>query len=527
MSFINLLLYQHFLMFSFCYFFVFFADINDKENLKPKATPKSRGLQCSYFNCTNRAYTKDGQRTACHFFKVPLQNPMRTTWANRMGKKEGKDGFMVTNNTKVCDSHFSSEDILKAPGGKRWRLKDGAIPFKASHTPAVSLKRKPPSLRSAPIISIKKAKVETRTYCQPKSLQSSALAVVHELYKDLVHENKKTKCDMRRIQDELDTVREELDTTKAEVRERTFGMDVIKDNDELCQYYTGFQNYERLKTCFTFLSVGEHGENVRMRGSTEKKVSGRPRCLNAEDQFLLLLIKLRTGFSNIHLGWLFNCDGSTITRLTISWLNYVYLKFCTLPIWPSREDINASMPQDFKEKFPNTRVIIDCTEIAVESPESLHTRAVYYSDYKHHNTYKALIGITPAGGLSFVSELFPGSISDREIVSRCGILNPMFWDKGDEIMADKGFTIRDLLDEMGVKLNIPIFLEDRPQFSAEQVIINQRISSLRIHVERFISGIKNFHIFDRPLPLSMHGSANQIFTMCSFLVMFQNPIISA
>ena len=49
----------------------------------------------------------------------------------------------------------------------------------------------------------------------------------------------------------------------------------------------------------------------------------------------------------------------------------------------------------------------------------------------------------------------------------------MFWDKGDEIMADKGFTIRDLLDEMGVKLNIPIFLEDRPQFSAEQVSLTK------------------------------------------------------
>ena len=40
----------------------------------------------------------------------------------------------------------------------------------------------------------------------------------------------------------------------------------------------------------------------------------------------------------------------------------------------------------------------------------------------------------------------------------------MFWDKGDEIMADKGFTIRDLLDHMGVKLNIPIFLEDKSNF---------------------------------------------------------------
>ena len=84
------------------------------------------------------------------------------------------------------------------------------------------------------------------------------------------------------------------------------------------------------------------------------------------------------------------------------------------------------MPKLFK-RFPKTRVILDCTEIEVEAPESLHMRAMFYSDYKHHNTYKALIGITPAGGLSFISELFPGSVSDREIVSRCCILNPLFW----------------------------------------------------------------------------------------------------
>ena len=270
-----------------------------------------------------------------------------------MGKKEGKDGLVVNNNTKVCDKHFSSEDILKALGGKRWRLTDGAIPSKATpkatQTLAIPVKRRSPIPRSVSL-SMKKPKpahlvetVKTRIY-QPKSLLSSALAAVYEQYKALVRENRRIKCDVRRVQ-------EDLDTTKAKVQAITFGMDVIKENNELCQHYTGFQNYEMLKTCFTFLPVGEHGENVRMRDSTEKKVSGRPRCLNAEDQFLLLLVKLRTGFSNIHLGWLFNCDRSTITRLTIGWLNYVYLKFGTLPIWPSREDINASMPEDFKRNF--------------------------------------------------------------------------------------------------------------------------------------------------------------------------------
>ena len=76
-----------------------------------------------------------------------------------------------------------------------------------------------------------------------------------------------------------------------------------------------------------------------------------------------------------------------------------------LPIWPSRQQVDESMPEMFKEKYPATRVIIDCTEIRVEAPESLHMRSVYYSDYKHHNTYKALIGVTPSGGLCFVSEL--------------------------------------------------------------------------------------------------------------------------
>ena len=111
------------------------------------------------------------------------------------------------------------------------------------------------------------------------------------------------------------------------------------------------------------------------------------------------------------------------------------------------------MPESFKQSFPKTRAIIDCTEVFVEAPESLHLRSSLYSDYKHHNTYKALVAITPACSLSFVS--------DKEIVCRSGILNSKFWDKDDEVMADKGFAIRDLLDPLRVKLNIPFFFFSR------------------------------------------------------------------
>jgi hypothetical protein len=155
------------------------------------------------------------------------------------------------------------------------QLKDGAIPLKAGQAPVVlNMKRKPPTMRNEPQITTKKPKVSSTSDVgsiryQPKSLLSRALAVVDKVYKAMVHENKETKCQLRLVQ-------RELDTTKANMQEKTFGMGVIKQNNELCQHYTGFPDYERLKTCFTFLSVGDNGENVRMRGSTEKKGSGRP-----------------------------------------------------------------------------------------------------------------------------------------------------------------------------------------------------------------------------------------------------------
>ena len=47
-------------------------------------------------------------------------------------------------------------------------------------------------------------------------------------------------------------------------------------------------------------------------------------------------------------------------------------------------------------------------------------------------------------------------MSDREIVERSGILDLPF-NEGDPVMADKGFTISDILP-LGVSLNIPPFL---------------------------------------------------------------------
>ena len=75
-----------------------------------------------------------------------------------------------------------------------------------------------------------------------------------------------------------------------------------------------------------------------------------------------------------------------------------------------------------------------------------------YSNYKSTNTFKALVGISSAEHVMFISSLYTGSISNMELVkwSLCILQS------GYEVMAE-GFTIEDVLTPLGVGLNIPSF----------------------------------------------------------------------
>ena len=131
-----------------------------------------------------------------------------------------------------------------------------------------------------------------------------------------------------------------------------------------------------------------------------------------------------------------------------------------------------------------------------------------------------MVACSPAGTISFVSKAAGGSMSDKELVKRSGLVD--LFSPGDTLLADRGFNIQELLLHKGVKLVIPPFLKGKKQFSEAEDQRTKQVANARIHVERVIGRMKDFNITKAELPLDMF---DHIVTVTAALVNLQPPIV--
>lgn len=114
-------------------------------------------------------------------------------------------------------------------------------------------------------------------------------------------------------------------------------------------------------------------------------------------------------------------------------------------------------------------------------------------------------------------------MSDVEITKLCGLVDLL--EMGDSIMADKGFVLNKVLEGTGITVNTPPFLMSHGQFTKQEVEETQTIAKLRIHIERHIRRVKEYHLFDKIIPLSMVGTINQLWTVANMLTLFRGPLV--
>ena len=247
---------------------------------------------------------------------------------------------------------------------------------------------------------------------------------------------------------------------------------------------------------------------------------------------MMVLMKLRLNLANQDLAYRFNIHQSTVSRKFRLLIDAMFVRLRLLIKWPERDIVGDTMPMIFRNNFKKCICIIDCFEIFCERPTGLKARAQTYSQYKHHNTVKFLIAITPQGSISFISKGWGGRVSDLHITENCGLLQNLL--PGDLVLADRGFNIQESVSFYCAEVKIPAFTRGKPQLSQMELDTTREVAHVRIHVERVIGLLKQKYAFLRgelPIDVIMCDSSSEysmidkIVTVCCALCNVCEPII--
>lgn len=276
-------------------------------------------------------------------------------------------------------------------------------------------------------------------------------------------------------------------------------VDFFKGDNKKTRFYTGFNTWNLLNNFYTLVK------------------DYLPNHFNAKlSQFQILvmtLMKLRLNFNFTDLGYRFQVDRTTISKNFDRCIFILFKLFYNSKIirWPERANIILNTPSYFRSTFKEKIIIIiDCFEIVVERAGNLRALAQSYSRYKHRNTLKYLIGITTTGVIVFISDAFGGRASDKFITLKSELLDHLL--EGDIVLADKGFLIESEVEEKGASLKMPAFVRNGAQLHPTAVEDSRHTSSIRIHVERVISTLRQkFNVCSDIAPMAAVSKQKDLF----------------
>jgi len=293
-----------------------------------------------------------------------------------------------------------------------------------------------------------------------------------------------------------------------------FDIDKFIFDDEAIHYYTGLENNS--KVMFVLSTLGHAVYNLSY-------YAHKCENLSVPNQFFLVLIKLRVHVPNFQLSRMFGISKNSVSNIFITWINFMACQWREIDIMPSREMTTFHMPDDYVKKFPRTRVIIDGMECPIMKPKNPHAQQATFSSYKNCNTLKVVVGSSPGGVINLVSPAYGGSISDRQLTERIQLGKAC--DPGDQIMADKGFNIQDIVGLNDVHVNMPTFLKKGNQFQPKVLARDRQIASKRVHIERHIGLAKTYKILSQPMNMNEACLGSEIIFICCMLCNFRSSII--
>ena len=508
---------------------------------------------CSWGNCTTdsrypkrwpdslKKLEESGKKVFIPFVKPSQDLEKCRRWVVACSRKFFTEKN-ISRNTYICALHWPGES------GPTEEFPD---PLKANLTPEqasrASVKRKAPAERVRPVTKAAKKTVVADEQIETDGLDAFQSDDEVKLKKRRVYES--PVSGKKVVDQETQTVyskyvlsakvetmilKNEMSTSqdcKPKIVS-SLSYDYISQDCDLMTHFVGLTT-KQFEVLYGFLNDICPLEkinywNFRESADSEKSTRGPESEFSCREKLFITLVRLRRGFTLKTLALLLSSPDRKIeqTQVRKIFTTYIQLMFKVFRdmetmMFPNRAHLRRFIPRVFKA-IKNIRCIVDCTEFRVECSRNFARQGNTFSAYKHTNTFKCLIAVTPNGGACFVSDLYEGDIDDIAIFKESGILKHL--EPGDLVMADRGFTVRELLNPRQVQLMIPAFLKGRKCLTAAEQLETRRIAKARIHVERFNERLKQFRLVSRKLPLSLAPLATQLVVVAACLVNFQGTL---
>ena len=138
----------------------------------------------------------------------------------------------------------------------------------------------------------------------------------------------------------------------------------------------------------------------------------------------------------------------------------------------------------------------------IERPKSLSAQAATWSDYKHHNTFKFLVGIRPTGFYFVSFFFFYGGRTRGKFITKDSRFYYLL-ERDDEVIADSICQIQENLPLHFFRLVVPPGARVKSQMTKSEVKKAKEVPNLQIHVERGINRIKIFRVLKVTIPVTM------------------------
>ncbi|XP_020912312.1 uncharacterized protein LOC110250056 [Exaiptasia diaphana] len=479
---------------------------------------------------------KNGQKAFIPFPKPKHGLERCQRWINACSREH----FTVKNinyNTYICALHW--------PGGKG-PTDEFPDPFKANLTSQEMDrsrgKRKAPLRRSVKPVNKRSRKCidSDRLEITESSYEDDSVNVTFEEDKSLDKSTQttytetelKSKIEAMVTANELKTKVE--NTVIYQVTAvSNISYDIVIKNSETMKHFTGLSS-RQFNILFDFLNDVcpldklTYWSYCDQKKSVNKLTQTLPSKWSTKERLFICLLRLRRGFTIKTMSILLSTPDKQIKETSIrdvftTYMQLMYRVFRDMSkvMFPSKEILQKCLPPVFKT-IKRIRCSVDCTEFRVETARNFARQGNTYSSYKHANTFKCLIAVTPNGGSCFVSDLYEGDISDVQIFEQSGILKHI--EPQDVILVDRGFTVQDLVNPLQAHINIPAFLKGRANLSAAEELSTRKIAKARVHVERFNQRLKQFKMVGRTIPLSLAPLATQMVVVACGLVNFQEVL---